>query len=172
MGLFDWFKKQPKKDVLELKKDAKYGSVYASLSKLDGKNISHEEAQVIQAEIMELLNNKETNSAVNYACRLLTKGHYEACITAFENIMAKAPSKKGTCENQIGAACFFLNKYPEAIEHYLLALEYNFDLEMLDYNVWEAAEAQHKATGDNSYAKTYLERFPAGEARDAAMKLL
>ena len=172
MGLFDWFKKQPKKDVLELKKNDRNESIYATLSKLDGKGISQEEAQVIQAEIMELLGNKETNSAINYACKLLTKGHYETCITAFENIMIKEPSKKGTCENQIGAAYFFLGKYPEAIEHYLLALDHCFDLEMLDYNVWEATEAQHRATGDNSYAKTYLERFPTGEPRDNAMKLL
>jgi tetratricopeptide (TPR) repeat protein len=172
MGLLDWFKKQPKKDVIELKKDDKHQSVYATLNKLDGKGISHEEAQTIQAEIMELLRNKDSNSAINYACQLLTKGHYEACITAFKNIMDKEPSEKGTCENQIGAAYFFLGKYPEAVTHYLLSLNNGFDPEMLDYNVWEAAEAHHKATGDNCYAKTYLERFPTGEARDAAMKLL
>lgn len=172
MGLLDWFKKQPKKEVIELKEDDKHRSVYATLSKLDGKGISHEEAQTIQAEIMDLLSTKDKNSAINYACKLLAKGHYEACITAFENIMTKEPEEKGTCENQIGAAYFFLGKYPEAIKHYLLSLEHGFDLEMLDYNVWEAAEEHHKATGDNSYAKTYLEHFPNGESRDAAMKLL
>lgn len=172
MGLFDWFKKQPKKDVLELKEDDKHRSVYATLSQLDGKGISPQEAQAIQAEIMDLLSTEDKNSAINYACKLLAKGHYVTCITAFENIMIKEPAEKGTCENQIGAAYFFLGNYPEAITHYLLSLEHGFDLEMLDYNVWEAAEAHHKATGDNQYAKTYLEHFPAGEARDAAMKLL
>jgi tetratricopeptide (TPR) repeat protein len=172
MGLFDWFKKQAKKDVLELKEDDKHQSVYASLNKKEGEGISHEEAQAIQTEIIELLSNKDKKSAINCACQLLTKGQYKACITAFEKIMAEEPSEKGTCENQIGAAYFFLGKYPEAIEHYLLSLDNGFDLEMLDYNVWEAAEEHHKATGDNCYAKTYLERFPTGESRDAVMKLL
>lgn len=172
MGIFDWFKKQAKKDVIELKKDDKHNSVYATLSKQEGKGISHEEAQAMQAEIMELLSTKDKNSAINFACQLLAKGQYEACITAFEKIMAEEPTEKGTCENQIGAAYFFLGKYPKAVEHYLLSLDNGFDPEMLDYNVWEAAEEHHKATGDNSYAKVYLERFPAGEARDAAMKLL
>ena len=172
MGLFDWFRKQAKKDVIELKEDDQHRSVYATLSKQNNKGISHEEAQAMQAEIMELLSNKDKKSAINSACLLLTKGEYKACITAFESIMTAEPSEKGTCENQIGAAYFFLGKYPEAIEHYLLSLDNGFDLEMLDYNVWEAAEEHHKATGDNSYAKTYLERFPSGEFRDAAMKLL
>lgn len=172
MGLFDWFRKQAKKDVIELKEDDNHRSVYASLSKQNNKGISPEEAQAMQAEIMELLSNKDKKSAINGACLLLTKGEYEACITAFKSIMVAEPSEKGTCENQIGAAYFFLGKYPEAIEHYLLSLDNGFDLEMLDYNVWEAAEEHHKATGDNSYAKTYLERFPSGESRDAAMQLL
>lgn len=172
MGIFDWFRKQAKKDVIELKEEGPQKSVYATLSKGDGKGISHEEAQAMQAEIMELLSTKDKNSAINYACQLLAKGQYEASITAFEKIMEQEPSEKGTCENQIGAAYFFLDKYPEAVEHYLLSLDNGFDAAMLDYNVWEAAEEHHKATGDNRYVKTYLERFPTGETRNAAMKLL
>lgn len=172
MGLFDWFKKQAKKDVIELKEEGSQKSVYATLSKQEGKGISPKEAQAMQGEIMELLSKKDKSSAINLACRLLAKGQYEACIAAFEKIMVAAPSEKGTCENQIGAAYFFLGKYPEALEHYLLSLDHGFDTNMLDYNVWEAAEAHYKVTGDNSYAKTYLERFPNGEDRDAAMKLL
>lgn len=173
MGLFNWFKKQAKKDVIELKED-KNGqkSVYATLSKEEGQGISHEEAQAIQSEIRTLLNSDDKNSAINRACLLLTKGYYKQCITAFEKIMESIPSEKGICENQIGAAYFFLSKYEKAVEHYLLSLESGFDREMLDYNVWEAAEEHFKISGDNNLVKLYLDHFPNGEAKDAAIKLL
>ncbi|WP_052594593.1 hypothetical protein [Aureispira sp. CCB-QB1] len=172
MGLLDWFKKQTKKDAIELKEEGNQRSIYATLNKAQGEGISHKEAQAMQAEILELLSKEDKNSAINFACQLLAKGQYEACIKAFEKIMEQEPSEKGTCENQIGAAYFFLGKYPEAIAHYLLSLQNGFDTEMLDYNIWEAAEEHYKATGDNTFVKTYLQHFPEGEARAAAVKLL
>lgn len=172
MGLFDWFKKQAKKEEIVLKEENQKSSVYATLSKDADKGISQEDAAAMQAEITALLSNRDKDSAINFACKLLVKGNYEACIMAFTKIMEQEPSEKGTCENQIGAAYFFLGKYSDAIEHYLLSLEYGFDTEMLDYNVWEAAEEYYKKTGDNQHAKTYLEHFPKGESRDAAMQLL
>lgn len=172
MGLFDWFRKQAKKDVIELKEEDQKSAVYATLSKEEGKGISQEDAEAMQVEITNLLHDRDKDSAINFACKLLVKGDYEACIVAFTKIMEQEPSEKGTCENQIGAAYFFLGKYPEAVEHYLLSLKHGFDAEMLDYNVWEAAEEFYKKTGDNKYAKTYLEHFPEGASRNAAMDLL
>lgn len=172
MGLLDWFKKQAKKDDIDVQEAHNQTSVYATLSNKTVKNISHEEVQAMQAEILTFLHNEDNNAAINCTCRFLTNGQYLACIQSFEKIMETVPSEKGLCENQIGAAYFFLEKYQEAVKHYLLALEHNFDQEMLDYNVWEAAEEYFKVLGDNSLAKIYLEYFPNGDSKDAAIQLL
>ncbi len=172
MGLFDWFRKQAKPDAINVKTNGEQASVAGLITKENTANLSLEEAEAIQKEVLRLLNENEVDQAMNYACRLLTRGSYEQSIDAFERIMNLMPNKKGVCENQIGAACFFLGKYEEAILHYLLSLQHGFDTSMLDYNVFEAAEEHYKLTGDSSLVEVYVERFPEGDAIEQAQRLL
>ncbi|BDS15209.1 tetratricopeptide repeat protein [Aureispira anguillae] len=172
MGLFNWFKKQNTEDLLELPTNQKNSFVSkANITQEKERSFSPQEIETIEHKVITLLNAKGEKAAINHACQLLKTGAYLQAVYAFQKIMDLLPAQKGLCENQIGAAYFFLHQYQDAFNHYLLSLEYNFDTKMLDYNLWEAAEAYFKITGDHSLVKIYLNRFPNGDFQQAAQEL-
>jgi len=158
MGLLNWFKK----DQTETAEKDHY-AVYAQLSKDAGQEMTEEEGRLVREQVLVLLKDGSINKAMNFACKLLMDAQYEPCIVAFEAIAKGVPSKQGTCENQIGAAYYFLEKYTKAVEYYLSALEHGFDRSMLDFNVAEAAEAYYKETDHVLLAELYTQHFPQGE---------
>lgn len=158
MGLLDWLKKAPNKQTLQ--EDDDY-AVYAKLSKESGQAMTEEEAVMIREKVLADLK-ESTSKAMNFACKLLMDAQYEPSIIAFETILQHVPSKRGTCENQIGAAYYFLENYTKAVEYYLKALEHGFDRSMLDFNIAEAAEAYYKETNHVLLAGLYMEHFPEG----------
>lgn len=171
MGLFNWFRQQSKKESINMLSGQESTSNSSTFLPTKNKAIARQKNSS-STELSKLLQNNRLNTAINYACQLLTQEHYHQSIDSFEQIMLHAPNQKGLCENQIGAAYFFLDQYDKAIEAYLRSLDYGFDIKMLDYNIWEAAEVHFQNSGDNSLIKVYLQYFPNGNASTTAQQLL
>lgn len=159
MGLFDWLKKQPKQNN---------NSEVAQNSDAPSKQTNDfglppEKAAAIKAEVFKALQQKQHSEAIQLASDLSANGNYPEAIISFMEIIRLAPSERGFCENEIGAAYLLMGENKLAITHYLLALEHGFDHAKTDDNVWEAAEESYNTTGDAALVKIYLQEFPQGK---------
>lgn len=172
MGLFDFFKKKDKQQVVV--KENKDGSKdhIAFVSKDSSKGISIEEAKKLQQDIMSKINASDSFSQkVNYAAQFFMKRAYQEAAIAYEKIAQDHPEERGLCEGQIGAAKFFLSDYIGAVDHYKKALELG-DTDMQEDNIFEAAEENFKENKDKSLLEEYLKIFPEGQYAKKAHKLL
>ena len=81
------------------------------------------------------------------ANHLMAEGAFSEAISALQALAQEAPTRRGDCENNIGACLFFMGRYAEAIKHYRLAGKHGFDPAMVEDNIKEAEEALAKQTG-------------------------
>ncbi|MBX7190936.1 MAG: suppressor of fused domain protein [Sandaracinaceae bacterium] len=104
------------------------------------------EAAQLQSMAQGALGPNDRASAVNAAARLLVGGQYEAAIAAYKAIGEADPSRRGLAAGQIGAACFFLGRYEEAITWYRTSAEWGEEAAMVRDNI-EEAEAELRKRG-------------------------
>ncbi|MCB9638495.1 MAG: hypothetical protein H6728_13030 [Myxococcales bacterium] len=81
----------------------------------------------------------------SFATKLLLDGHFHLSIEAFEIIQTQHPETLANCQAQIGAACFFLQRYHDAVQHYLRAQKHGANKELMQANIEEALEAIRKS---------------------------
>lgn len=169
--MFNWLKKSDQATPSAPTK-VKEEAQYTTQSKPIAANVSKAEMDEIHEALKTALEEGAATEAINYACSFLAKGSYENAIIGFETIATTLPDRAAMCHNQIGAAYFFLGNYYKAVQHYLRALEKGFDAALLDYNVWEAAQAQHAESDDSDLIQLYAEKFPTGAAIEQAQEIL
>lgn len=113
--------------------------VHASAFVGDGPvEVSREQAMHLMQQMQSSVTADSVDGKVNAAAQLLLGGQYQACIDAYNLICQQHPEQAGTCYGQIGAALFFLKRYPEAIQYYQAAKQYGADATMMDENIAEA----------------------------------
>ncbi|MEO1299940.1 MAG: hypothetical protein AAFW75_30055 [Cyanobacteria bacterium J06636_16] len=136
------------------------------------RGISFEEAQQARAKFLAVLDQDDESAAFNAATELLISQAFRESITAHTKLLEKYPNRKGHCQSQIGAAYYFLEDYPLAINFYVAARKHGADAEMMDDNIWEACEAIYKRENDKSAIARYKQLCPSGNYRKQASEIL
>ncbi len=78
---------------------------------------------------------------INDAAGLLLDRRYEDAIVAYTAIAEAHPDHRDTAYSQIGAACYFLGRYQDALDWYEKALAHGADASTMRDNIEEAREA-------------------------------
>ena len=120
---------------------ANAGSGHVEVSAFVGEapqEVSMEQAQAFMAQAQAAMGTDAVSDKINAAARLLMAGQYQGAIDAYNTIAQQHPETTGTCYGQIGAALFFLQQYPQAIQYYQAAKQYGEDPAMMDENIAEA----------------------------------
>jgi tetratricopeptide (TPR) repeat protein len=78
---------------------------------------------------------------INLAAGWMLDGRYEDAMRAYHTIAERFPEHRGTAASQIGACCYFLGRFEEAIGWYERALEHGADPQMMQDNIEEARAA-------------------------------
>jgi hypothetical protein len=100
--------------------------------------VSMAQAQAIMAHAQAALGTDAVSDKINAAAQLLMAGQYQAAMDAYGAIAQQHPETTGTCYGQIGAALFFMQHYPQAIQYYEAAKHYGEDPAAMDANIAEA----------------------------------
>ena len=114
----------------------------------------------------------DENALMRSAAKLMSGGQFMEAVEAYAALAEKYPAKKGLYESQVGAGYYFLGDYAKAIDAYTSALRNGGDKNMMDDNIWEAAEALYGQTKDTAPVRAYLELFGGGSHKKKAGKLL
>ncbi|MCB9600928.1 MAG: tetratricopeptide repeat protein [Sandaracinus sp.] len=78
---------------------------------------------------------------INVAAGWMLDGRYEDATRAYHQIAERFPHHRGTAASQIGACCYFLGRFEEAIGWYEHALQHGADPRMMQDNIDEARAA-------------------------------
>lgn len=132
-------------DVRHVEHGTAGATSYAHVSVPPG-GVSMADAQRLQDAAQGALSAGDRASAVNAAARLMMGGKYEEAIVAYRAIGEADASRRGLAAGQIGAACFFLGRYEEALTWYRNSAEWGEDPSMVRDNI-EEAEAALRAHG-------------------------
>lgn len=114
----------------------------------------------------------DESALMREASKLMTGSRFAEAVEAYAALAEKYPAKKGLYESQVGAGYYFLGEYAKAIDAYTSALHNGGDKNMMDDNIWEAAEALYGQTKDTAPVRAYLELFAGGNHKKKAEKLL
>jgi tetratricopeptide (TPR) repeat protein len=106
------------------------------------------------------------------ATKSLTSGNFNGAIEIYTQLSKEYPENNNMYFGQKGAAYYFLGEYGKAIEFYEASLKNNGDESMMDDNIWEATEALFKQNQNRTYLLSYIEKFPNGNHKRKAEKLL
>lgn len=118
-------------------------------------------------------------------------GNYGEALNLSKNLLERFPDNKAIYHNQIGAMIYLSkNDYWGATSHYTKALEYGFDAEACEENIWESAVDSYKFLIDseegfcslmikdthefiaaNDLVQKYESLFPNGKYADEAKEL-
>lgn len=165
MGLFDFFKGK--------KKGEKTQTVSFTSPNSEGdKGLASDTLIEIRDHILAIVSTDDESTAFNAASGLMLKGQYQAAVETYGRLAEKFPNEKGTCESQIGAGKFFLGQYEEAIAHYLKAIDFGMEKDLMDDNIWEVCETLYKKQRNKAHIQRYLEWMPDGDYAKKARKLL
>lgn len=75
----------------------------------------------------------------------IQSGNYEEALNLSKILLEKFPNNKAIYHNQIGAMIYLSkNDYWSATNHYFKALEYGFDADACEDNIWESAVDAYK----------------------------
>jgi TolA-binding protein len=141
-----------------------------TLFKKTSNEVDFEGAKRERAAFLSKVTTNSESDAINAAAGLMLDRKYAEAIIAYQDVIARFPSRRGTAESQIGAAHYFLGDFQKAIEFYVAAREHGEDASMMDDNIWEATEALVKK-GEKGAAQRYLELCPQGSYVKKAQKL-
>lgn len=153
--------------------DALFGKKKMSLENADRKN----DEFIAKNPASE----NDENEMMRKASKLMTSEKFEESLELYQKLSNDYPNKRGLYESQVGAAYFFLGEYEKAVEHYISSMNNGGDKDMMDDNIWEAAEAYSNLeilTEDGSVispkglVEKYLELFPNGSYAKKARKIL
>jgi len=114
----------------------------------------------------------DENDLMRKAAKSMSSQNFAEAIELYTQLANRYPTNKGLYEGQIGAAYYFLGDYAKAIESYTSALHNGGDKNMMDDNIWEAAEAIYGQTKDKKAIEEYVVVFPNGNYKKKAEKLL
>jgi len=114
----------------------------------------------------------DENDLMRKAAKSMSSQNFAEAIELYTQLANRYPTNKGLYEGQIGAAYYFLGDYAKAIESYTSALHNGGDKNMMDDNIWEAAEAIYGQTKDKKAIEEYVIVFPNGNYKKKAEKLL
>ncbi len=118
-------------------------------------------------------------------------GNYEEALHISKTLLEKFPHNKAIYHNQIGAMIYLSKSdYWGATNHYSKALEYGFDADVCEDNIWESAVDSYKSLIDceegfckimitatqefipaNDLVKKYENLFPSGKYVEEAKEL-
>lgn len=118
-------------------------------------------------------------------------GNYEEALNLSKTLLEKFPDNKAIYHNQIGAMIYLSkNDYWGATNHYSKALEYGFDADACEENIWESAidsykflidsekgfcklmiKDTHEFIAPNDLIKKYENLFPNGKYVEEAKEL-
>jgi tetratricopeptide (TPR) repeat protein len=118
-------------------------------------------------------------------------GNYEEALNQSKALLEKFPDNKAIYHNQIGAMTYLSkNDYWGATNHYSKALEYGFDANTCEENIWESAVDSYKSLIDseagfckimivdtqefiwaNDLVEKYENLFPNGKYTEEAKEL-
>lgn len=153
--------------------DALFGKKKMSLKNADQKN----DEFIAKNPVPE----NDENELMRKASKLMTSEKYTESLELYKKLAEEYPANKGLYESQVGAAYFFLGEYENAVEHYVVSLNNGGDRDMMDDNIWEAAEAYSdlniltedgSVVSPNGLIEKYLELFPEGSYAKKARKIL
>jgi tetratricopeptide (TPR) repeat protein len=123
----------------------------------------------------------DENEMMRNASKLMSSKKHSESIDLYTKLSESYPKNKGLYESQIGANYYFLGDYEKAIEYYVSAMNNGSNKNMMDDNIWEAAEAFSKLqtpAKDGSIINTksliekYIEIFPNGSYVKKAKNIL
>ena len=106
------------------------------------KAVDFEDAKAVREAFLAVADTSDpVSTKINRAAGLLLNRRYEDAIVAYTAIAEVHPDRQDTAYSQIGAACYFLGRYQEAIDWYEKALAHGADASMMQDNIQEAQEA-------------------------------
>jgi hypothetical protein len=101
-----------------------------------------DEAKRVREAVLGVVDTGAPRSqAINAAAALLLDKRYEEAIAAYRAVAEAYPEERGTAFSQIGAACYFLGRYAEAIQWYEQAAANGASPEQMRENIEEARAA-------------------------------
>ena len=135
---------------------------------------SFEKAKEVRDEYVKKITLSEDEQAYDNAMSYIYTQDFGKCISALEKVILKYPDWTSAALNSIGACYFYMKKYELALEYYQksLASSGKYEKEMVDNNIWEVCEKLYQIKGDHQYIQKYLDHFPEGKEKSAALKIL
>lgn len=116
-------------------------NVYAMVNDAAGQGMSTADAKALMGQAQAALRADDVGTQLNAAAQLMMAGAHEEAAGAFRGIADAHPEERGVCYSQVGAACYFVGRFEEAIGWYEAALREGADAAMMRDNIDEARRA-------------------------------
>jgi tetratricopeptide (TPR) repeat protein len=126
----------------------------------------------IEEKIEYILTYRSHGEQIQYADKLLQEGPHELAVYMYQQLAERYPAEKDRYENGAGLALVKMGKNTEAIEYFKAALRHGMHPDITDKLIWQAVEANYKASGSMDLLCMYEQEFPNGKYIAEVVKIL
>jgi tetratricopeptide (TPR) repeat protein len=155
--------KKANPDQVRVSQDGSQASLQVKLGGTDG--ISASAAASVKSKFETLLTAQAPQQHLLGAANdLMLSGAYPEAIDAFAAIAQRYPDLRDGMHNNTGACYFFLGRFEEAVQQYVLARDTGYDPRSSEENIFEAV-AKASQAGNPAALEWYLAAYP-GATRD------
>ena len=155
--------KKGNSDHVRVSREGEQASLQVKLGGSDG--MSATAAGAVKNKFESLLTaNAPQQQLLGTANDLMLSGAYSEAIEAFTAIAQRYPDMRDGMHNNTGACMFFLGRFAEAVQQYVLARDAGYDPRSSEENIFEAV-AKAAKEGNSAALEWYLAAYP-NMARD------